>query len=1051
MITPKRTHLLRTLFCLYMILFTVPTMALVCEYSVSNDWGDGFTGSITMTNDSTDTLSGWQVSWQQNGSSTVGSAWSAKVSGNNPYTATDMGWNGPLAPASSVSFGFQGAGDDSSGSILSCIAAGESSHSSLSESSSNVSIHLSSSSSSALVSSALSSTLPGSSSASSLFSVSSTSDTEGSCVCNWYGSLHPTCAHSESGWGWENNQSCIGVNTCNNQWGDGGVECEPSSTPTNSSSAAKLSSSSSSSSSISITSSSIAMSSDSSMSSLSSSATPSSSSSESSTNDGLYPDYNTNPVAPDMIGMESDAITMASRITLGWNIGNTMEAIGSETAWGNPEINNQLIQLVKASGFDAIRLPASWDQYADQETAEIDPQWLNRVKDVIEVCLTNDMPVLLNIHWDGGWLENNITADKKEENNAKQRAFWQQIATHLRDFDERLMFAGTNEPNVENTDQMDVLMSYHQTFVDAVRATGGKNAYRILVVQGPSTDIEKTNLLMSQWPEDTVQDRMMAEVHFYTPYQFTLMGEDASWGNQFFYWGEENHSTTDTTHNPTWGEEAFIEELFTSMKNQFVENGIPVVLGEYSAMRRTDQLSGTDLDLHLQSRAYWHRFVTARAIANGLLPFYWDAGGLDNHSSGIFDRNNNRIFDTQTLNALLQGAGLSSGPVNSSSASSNSSASTDGGLYPNYNVNPIAADLTGMESTAVEMASRIKLGWNIGNTMEAIGSETAWGNPMIDNPLIQLVKDSGFDAIRIPASWDQYANQGTAEIDPQWLNRVKDVVEICLSNDMPVILNIHWDGGWLENNITVDKQEENNAKQRAFWQQIATHLRDYDERLMFAGTNEPNVENAEQMDVLMSYHQTFIDAVRETGGKNAYRILVVQGPSTDIEKTHQLMTQLPVDTVPNRMMAEVHFYTPYQFTLMGEDADWGNQFFYWGSNYHSATDTAHNPTWGEEDFINELFVTMKQQFVDNGIPVVLGEYSAMRRTDQLSGENLDLHLQSRAYWHEFVTERALANGLLPFYWDAGGLDNHSSGIFDRENNQVFDTLTLESLQNGAGK
>jgi Endoglucanase len=370
---------------------------------------------------------------------------------------------------------------------------------------------------------------------------------------------------------------------------------------------------------------------------------------------GLYPDYNSSSLAPDMTGMDSTAEQMANRITLGWNIGNTLEAIGSETAWGNPLVTAELIQLVKSSGFDSIRIPVSWDQNANQATAEIESIWLDRVKTVVQYCMDADMPTIINIHWDGGWLEENVTPAKQEENNAKQRAFWQQIATHLRDFDERLMFASANEPHVANAEEMSVLLSYHQTFIDAVRETGGKNAYRILVVQGPATDIEKTETLFTQMPVDTLQDRLMAEVHFYTPYQFTLMGEDENWGGQFFYWGDGNHSTTDTSRNTTWGEEDGVDALFAKMKTQFVDNGIPVVLGEYSAMRRNGQLSGEDLTLHKQSRNAWHTHVTASARAHGLLPYYWDAGGLNNHSSGIFDRDNNTVFDTETLNALLDG------------------------------------------------------------------------------------------------------------------------------------------------------------------------------------------------------------------------------------------------------------------------------------------------------------------------------------------------------------------------------------------------------------
>lgn len=356
-----------------------------------------------------------------------------------------------------------------------------------------------------------------------------------------------------------------------------------------------------------------------------------------------------------------------------------------------------------------------------------------------------------------------------------------------------------------------------------------------------------------------------------------------------------------------------------------------------------------------------------------------------------------------------------------------------------------------MANSATQIASRIKLGWNLGNSLEAIGGETNWGNPAATRELIQLVKQSGFDAIRLPVSWNQYANQSTAKIDTAWLNRVRQVVEYSVEAGLYVIVNIHWDEGWLENNVTSAKQSENNDKQKAFWQQIATHLRDFDEHLLFAGTNEPNVDNANQMAVLDSYLQTFVDAVRSTGGKNSYRVLVVQGPRTDIELTDQLMRQLPVDTLPNRLMAELHFYTPYQFTLMSEDADWGKQFYYWGNGFRSTTDTERNATWGEEAEVDRLFGLVKRQFVDKGIPVVLGEFTAQRRTGQLSGAALDLHLASRAYFHRYVTQKSLENGILPFYWDAGGLGNFSSGIFNRNTYTVFDQQTLEALRQGAGK
>lgn len=383
-------------------------------------------------------------------------------------------------------------------------------------------------------------------------------------------------------------------------------------------------------------------------------------------------------------------------------------------------------------------------------------------------------------------------------------------------------------------------------------------------------------------------------------------------------------------------------------------------------------------------------------------------------------------------------------PSSSSVAiSSSSTASTIAGVYPSYNTQPIAPDNTGMESTAVQIANNIKLGFNLGNTMEAIGGETAWGNPLITEAQIKLVKDSGFDAIRLPVAWDQYANQDTAEISLDWLNRVKQVVQYAINNDLYIVLNIHWDGGWLENNVTPAKQVANNAKQKAFWEQIATHLRDFDERLLFAGTNEPNVDSAAQMAVLDSYLQTFVDAVRATGGKNANRVLIVQGPKTDIEETDKLWNGMPSDTLTNKLMAEVHFYTPYNFTLMDKDESWGKQFYYWGNGFHSTTDTERNATWGEEALVDELFASMKTKFVDQGIPVLLGEFGAMRR-DTLTGDSLALHLASRAHYLRYVTERANATGLLPFVWDTGSL-------FNRTAVAVADQQSLDALLLGAGK
>jgi aryl-phospho-beta-D-glucosidase BglC (GH1 family) len=360
--------------------------------------------------------------------------------------------------------------------------------------------------------------------------------------------------------------------------------------------------------------------------------------------------------------------------------------------------------------------------------------------------------------------------------------------------------------------------------------------------------------------------------------------------------------------------------------------------------------------------------------------------------------------------------------------------------FPSYNTSPLPPDATGMTSNATQLYAKFKMGINIGNTLEAIGGETAWGNPKVTQSFVNALKQNGFNAVRIPCSWDQYANQSTAQIQAAWLDRVKEVVQYCVNADMYVLLNIHWDGGWLDAHINSHDQASVNAKQKAFWEQIATKMRDFDEHVMFAGSNEPPVEDAAQMSILLSYHQTFINAVRSTGGKNTYRVLVVQGPSTDIDRTYDLMNTLPTDPTPNRMMVEVHSYTPYQFCLMTEDASWGTMFYYWGQNNHSTIEPSRNATWGEEDYVTTSYAKMKTKFTSKGIPLLLGEYGAYRRSTPL---DMDKHQASVDHWATFTTTQAKSNGVQPFWWDTGALINRNTGV-------VQDQRTLNAIKLGSG-
>ncbi len=368
-------------------------------------------------------------------------------------------------------------------------------------------------------------------------------------------------------------------------------------------------------------------------------------------------------------------------------------------------------------------------------------------------------------------------------------------------------------------------------------------------------------------------------------------------------------------------------------------------------------------------------------------------------------------------------------------------------LYPDYS-NPVTANNTGMSSDAKSIASNMIVGWNLGNSLEVPGDETLWGNPKTSQQLIDAIKAAGINAIRIPCAWDSYIeNPTTCKLKASWLARVKEVVDYCYKNNMYVIINIHWDGGWLENNPTYAKQAEVNAKQKALWEQIAVYFRDYDEHLLFAGTNEVHsstTATAENFEVQMSFNQTFINAVRATGGRNTYRNLVVQAYNTNIDLAVSNLI-VPTDVTPNRMLVEVHYYDPWDFCGMEKDESWGTVKYFWGANYAQYGALS---SYGQESYVNTQFAKMKTAFVDKGFPVILGEFGASRRST-LTGTALEKHLESRGYFIEYVTQQAKKNGLVPFVWDNGFTGNLGMGIFNRKDGTTFDTPLLQGLLKGA--
>jgi endoglucanase len=342
--------------------------------------------------------------------------------------------------------------------------------------------------------------------------------------------------------------------------------------------------------------------------------------------------------------------------------------------------------------------------------------------------------------------------------------------------------------------------------------------------------------------------------------------------------------------------------------------------------------------------------------------------------------------------------------------------------------------------TAPQVASQIKVGWNIGNTLEAPCGETCWGNPMVSQQLINAVKAAGFNAVRIPCAWDSHQTNGV--IDAAWLARIKQVVDYCVNNNMYAVLNIHWDGGWLEEHPLYSYQASVNVKQRNYWTQIANYFKNYNERLLFAGTNEVradyNTPTTEHITVQQSYLQTFVDAVRATGGNNSTRPLIVQTYNTNAWHGINYFW-LPNDPAANRLIVEIHNYDPYDFTLNATSS-----CLYWGSPYPSQSACA----WAQEAYIDDYYSQVKSEWVDKGVPVIVGEFAANLRSS-LTGSQLSTHIASRQYWINYVTKAAFQRGIKSFYWDNGVRDNGGK-LFDRNTGAVTDQGIVDAIMSAVG-
>ncbi|MEE1177647.1 MAG: cellulase family glycosylhydrolase [Paludibacteraceae bacterium] len=373
-------------------------------------------------------------------------------------------------------------------------------------------------------------------------------------------------------------------------------------------------------------------------------------------------------------------------------------------------------------------------------------------------------------------------------------------------------------------------------------------------------------------------------------------------------------------------------------------------------------------------------------------------------------------------------------------------------------------DLLGQYETVEAMGS----GWNLGNTLEANSngtpSETVWGNPQASSALMKLIKNSGFNTIRIPVSYlSKIGSAPDYKIDAVWLSRVKEVVDMALAEDLYVITNIHGDGyhgvtgGWLL--CDAQNQTEIKAKFKAVWQQIATTFKDYDEHLIFESMNEvfdgtyewqnPGVPypNAGYYQNINDYNQIFVETVRPISLNNAKRWLLIPGWNTDIDLTSEAKGfKIPEDkyvdrsTSGKRLMISVHYYAPWD--LCGDDTDagvtrWGDEA--WKEN--SSKCTTYGQGANSESTMSGQFDKLKSWFTSQGYPVVVGEYGTVDKTSY-DAENS----KYTAYWTKTLCENARRVGAVPVLWDNGHLSTAKGfATINRATNTVGRTYIVDAI------
>lgn len=359
---------------------------------------------------------------------------------------------------------------------------------------------------------------------------------------------------------------------------------------------------------------------------------------------------------------DNEAMAFLKKMGVGWNLGNTFDAhqdplrvdeMKAETLWVGVKTTKELIAKVHEAGFNTLRLPVSWHNHVSGEDFLISEAWLSRVQEVADYALAEGMYVILNTHHDVGTDFYYPNSENAEVSERYIRRIWEQLSERFADYGEHLIFESMNEPRLKDTEDEWVFNAskatcieaaehinrLNQLFVDTVRASGGNNADRYLMVPGYAASVDGALNEHFRLPSDSADNRIIVSIHAYTPYSFAL-----------------DINGTDTFKLTDIGQTSEINRFMISLYKTYISQGIPVVIGEFGARAKGG---------NLQSRVDFTAYYAANASARNIPCVWWDNGAHAGNGElfALIDRTSREWTYPEIVEALMQYGGYDKIPV----------------------------------------------------------------------------------------------------------------------------------------------------------------------------------------------------------------------------------------------------------------------------------------------------------------------------------------------------------------------------------------------------